>query len=313
MSGKTTFLDAVHLAYEGVANARKPRWHPGFDPDDPTLRRDPNRPIEVDIEFSLDLNEFAAMCELLVALGAPGNPWPSATHHLRYVWPPAVDSAHAPEELRPTNAQLAFRGRALAAMALARKVATERYLDEVGGLIYLDQARRGRLLDDARRSSFPLRPGPFPRDLLSFLTKCAILDLKWDPATQGESAWSRCKRFFHELASPAAIDDVKASDEGYDLRLKRDGGYYYSSGTSSGERQMLRLAANLVHAHAVRSVVLIDEVELNLHPRWQRNALHFCQSGGDDDNQFIVTTHSDTLLRYVDPACVVVLGDLGAA
>jgi predicted ATP-binding protein involved in virulence len=79
---------------------------------------------------------------------------------------------------------------------------------------------------------------------------------------------------------------------------------------SGGERQILRLVANMAFVRTVRSVVLIDEVELNLHPRWQRSLLRFCQTGGDDDNQFIVTTHSDTLLRYVDPSALIVLGDL---
>ena len=38
---------------------------------------------------------------------------------------------------------------------------------------------------------------------------------------------------------------------------------------------------------------------------WQRSILHFCREGGGGDNQFLVTTHSESLLRYVDPECVV--------
>jgi predicted ATP-binding protein involved in virulence len=57
--------------------------------------------------------------------------------------------------------------------------------------------------------------------------------------------------------------------------------------------------------------VLLDELELNLHPRWQRSLLRFCETGGDDDNQFIVTTHSDEVLSYAHPASVVTLGASG--
>jgi predicted ATPase len=134
------------------------------------------------------------------------------------------------------------------------------------------------------------------------------LDQKWDFATQGESAWSRVKRLYADLAAPATIDDVVATDQGFDLRLRRGERVYYASGVSSGERQLLRLAATLTALRAVCSVVLIDELELHLHPRWQRHLLHFCRRGGGGDNQFIVTTHSSSVLDYVDPADVVRLG-----
>ena len=177
------------------------------------------------------------------------------------------------------------------------------------------RARRGKLADYAMRVPPALcDEAPFPSDVLGFLDQPrALLDQKWDTESQGESGWNRCKRLFRQLAPPAEIDDIKSSErEGFDLRFKRNGGYYYSSsGTSAGERQVLRLVANMVYARAVvRSVVLIDEVDQNLHPRWQRSLLHFCRTGGDDDNQFVVTTHSDTLLRYVAPDSVVVFGEL---
>jgi predicted ATP-dependent endonuclease of OLD family len=114
---------------------------------------------------------------------------------------------------------------------------------------------------------------------------------------------------FADLAAPARIDDIKPFDEGFDLRLARNGEFHYAAGMSGGELQMLRFVTNLTAYRAVRSVVLIDELELHLHPRWQRNLLDFCRRGGGGDNQFIVTTHSESILRYVDPAEVVRLGD----
>jgi energy-coupling factor transporter ATP-binding protein EcfA2 len=315
MSGKTTLLDAVHLAYEAIANARKPRWRPGLDPADPTLRPDPNQPIEVSIELSLHEGEYEALRRLEQALGSSFNVAPATVYSFTLRWPPPAQSPHGVTESIPMDAQLAFRGRALAGMALKRKVATERCLDEVGGVFYLDQNRRGRLREAALKAdmSAALQKRAVPSDVLGWLVRAAILDQKWDPEVQGESQWHRVKRLFADLAAPAVIDDMRPSDDGYDLRLLRDGRPYYSAGMSSGERQILRLVANLVYLRAVRSVVLIDELELNLHPRWQRSLLRFCQTGGDDDNQFIVTTHSDTLLRYVDASAVVVLDALDPA
>jgi len=315
MSGKTTLLDAVHLAYEAIANARKPGWRPGLDPADPTLRPDPNRPIKVSIDFSLHDGEYEAMRALEKALGSSLDVAPAAVYSFTFRWPPPAASPHGVIASEPPEAQLAFRGRALASMALKRKLVTEKCLDDVGGVFYLDQNRQGRLSEGRYKTDMrsALHERAVPRDVLGWFVRAAIFDQKWDPETQGESQWSRVKRLFAELAAPAAIDDMKPSDEGYDLRLLRDGGSYYSAGASSGERQILRLVANIVYVRAVRSVVLIDEVELNLHPRWQRSLLRFCQTGGDDDNQFIVTTHSDALLRYVDASAVVVLDALDQA
>jgi hypothetical protein len=314
MSGKTTLLDAIHVAYEGIANARDPKWHPGLDPGDPTLRPDPNQPIEVAIDFSLHDGEYEALGRLEEALGSQLEVEQADVYSLVFRWPVPAASIHGVASAVPWNAQQALRGRALAAMALSRRVVTEKILDEVGSIVYLDQDRRGRLTDTVRKHNLSnaLRDRAAPRDVIGWLVRAALLDQKWNPKLQGESQWQAVKRMFGQLAAPSSIDDMRPFDEGYDLRLRRDGSYYYSAGMSAGERKILRLVANLVFVRTVKSVVLIDEVELNLHPRWQRSVLRFCQTGGDDDNQFIVTTHSDTLLRYVDPNAVIVLGELDA-
>lgn len=311
MSGKTTLLDAIHLAYEAVANATRPRWRPGFDPSDPSLRPNPNAPIEVSVTFSLHAGEYEALQHIEKALGGALGVVADEIFSFTFAWPVPAGSFHGVIASDPRNAQLAFRGRALASVALKRRVTTEKCLDEIGGIFYLDQNRRGRLHHAAMRHdmSSALHPRAAPRDVLGWLVRASILDQKWDVVSQGESQWRRLKRLFADLAAPASIDDMMPSDDGYDLRLVRNDGYY-SAGMSSGERQILRLVGNLVYDRAVRSVVLIDEVELNLHPRWQRSLLRFCQTGGDDDNQFIVTTHSEALLRYVDPSAVVVLDAL---
>lgn len=312
MSGKTTLLDAIHLAYEGIGNARTPRWRPDLDPDDPTLRPDPNQPIEVRIDFSLHPGELTALAKLESELGGHLVVPAAAEYSLTYRWPAPAGATTGVVHAEPPGAQLAFRGRALAALALSRKVADESCLEDVGGVIYIDQARRGRLTQQARKQNLQavLHDRATPRDVIGWLVRAALIDERWAHEHTTESQWQMVKRLFSRLAAPATIDDMESSDAGYDLRLRSDGDHYYSGGMSSGERQILRLIAGLAFARAVRSVVLIDEVELHLHPRWQRSLLRFCQTGGEGDNQFIVTTHSDSLLRYVDPDTVVSLGDL---
>ena len=58
-----------------------------------------------------------------------------------------------------------------------------------------------------------------------------------------------------------------------------------------------------------QSVVLIDELDLNQHPLWQRKLVHVVPQLGDG-NQIIATTHSPYLRDAVPPEAVIDLGDL---
>lgn len=311
MSGKTTVLDALHILYAAISNAAAPEFRPGFDPSDPLLRPNPNQPIEIDLGFELAAGEREELDRLERVL-AQRSLVPSVVQEYRvsFRWPVPTDSYHGVVHSEPFAANLALRGRALARVAKARRFVGEATFAMVGGLLYLDQHRgiSSGVPIVATGSEEKLRDGASSRDILPWLELVARLDQKWDTPTQGESAWRRVKRLFSDLAAPAVIDDIKAFDEGFDLRFRRGSDYYYSAGMSSGEQQLLRFVVNLTAFRAMRSVVLIDELELHLHPRWQRDLLHFCRRGGGDDNQFIVTTHSESILKYVDPEDVLRLG-----
>ncbi len=310
MSGKTTVLDAVHLAYEVVRNAKAPAFRRGFDAG-PTVRPDPNAPIEIELCWSLHEGEWEAMADLETAMGGTLRVAKAPLYRLRMRYLGEVQGAlFEVVDEDPPNAPLALRGRALAALAMSRRVAKEDVLDRIGGVLYLDQNRDGTIRDvddriDFARDAIPGLPAP---DVVGWLARASIKHLKWDEAKRGESQWTRVKRIFQSLAMPAEIVDAVPYDAGYDIQLRRGAHLYSMAGTSSGERQILRLAANMAFFRAERSVLLIDELELNLHPRWQRSLLRFCETGGDDDNQVIATTHSDVVLSYADPSRVVTLG-----
>jgi len=311
MAGKTTILDAIHLAYACIENASAPKLRPAFDPDDLTLRPDPSLPIEVEIEFSLDDVERKAIADLRRMLG-DFSVLDADTFWFSFRRPGQEDRAFD-LTCRPQSANQAFRGRALAMLAKKQRLVAESVFDRVGGVQYLDQHRsvvvKAPSTATGNEEDLATRAGE--DDLLPWLEFVSRLHAKWDPTTQGESSWSRVQRLYGLLASPASLEDVVASDEGFDLRLRSDGRSYGANGMSSGEQQVMRLVCNLVARRAVRSVVLIDECELHLHPSWQRNVLHFLRTGGGADNQFLVTTHSETLLALLDPDEMVVLAPLG--
>ena len=110
---------------------------------------------------------------------------------------------------------------------------------------------------------------------------------------------------FNSTASPAGLHFVKSY-----------GTPVHVSGLSGGERSYIVLLADLARRlqvfapgkplNEIPAVVLIDEVELNLHPGWQSeivptltDVFRACQ--------FIVTTHSPQVLSGVDSAKVRVI------
>lgn len=92
---------------------------------------------------------------------------------------------------------------------------------------------------------------------------------------------------------------------------------------SDGERGLLALVFDLTRRLAIANpdsanpisegvaLVLIDEIELHLHPSWQRRVLRFLQSTFTGC-QFIVTTHSPQVIGQVRPAKLRLLHHDGA-
>jgi energy-coupling factor transporter ATP-binding protein EcfA2 len=315
MCGKTTVLDALHLVYEVVSNLTEPKLRPDFNPDDPSLRRDPSLPIRVGLRFSLHPGEFEAMRELKVLLGDPSTETAADVYEVRIRWPPkdgVSGTQSVLERALPWGSNFVLRGRAVARIAKAKRLVQEGIFDRVGGMLYLDQHRSVTLAVPSIRTApeEALRDDARSRDVLPWLELQSRLDEKWETKTQGPSAWSRVKARFAELAAPSAIDDVKSFDEGFDLRFRQGDRYYYTAALSYGQAQILRFVTNLTAFRATRSVILIDEMELHLHPTWQRKILHFMRKGGGDDNQFIVTTHSESIANYLHPDELMKLGEL---
>ncbi|PCH61897.1 MAG: hypothetical protein COC19_03780 [SAR86 cluster bacterium] len=62
-------------------------------------------------------------------------------------------------------------------------------------------------------------------------------------------------------------------------------------------------AANPLHGHGI---IIIDEIELHLHPKWQQGILIRLQTTFPN-LQFIVTTHSPQVLSTVDKECIRIL------
>ena len=104
------------------------------------------------------------------------------------------------------------------------------------------------------------------------------------------------KRFFGTVPR-ANIDDLLADPWFYLF----DGQRTYELGEmSGGERAIFPILLDFANWNINHSVILIDELELHLHPPLQQGLLGALRRLGKN-NQFIITTHSDAVAAVIPP------------
>jgi len=129
--------------------------------------------------------------------------------------------------------------------------------------------------DRVRRGEYKLRPGQ--RDLFADIEK----------AYQAVFPNHR----FDGPVPRVDIDEVLSEPWFYLFDGKRQ---YELSEMSGGERAIFPLIFDFAALNIHRSIILIDELELHLHPPMQQALLRALQQLGNE-NQFIITTHSDAV------------------
>jgi predicted ATP-binding protein involved in virulence len=110
------------------------------------------------------------------------------------------------------------------------------------------------------------------------------------------------------LTFKRAIDKMTIKKSGREIALEL---------LSDGEKSLLAMVGHLsrklaeynpdfINPLQASAIVLIDEIELHLHPAWQRMIIpRLTQTF--PNCQFIVTTHSPQVLSHVDPECIHIL------
>jgi energy-coupling factor transporter ATP-binding protein EcfA2 len=83
-----------------------------------------------------------------------------------------------------------------------------------------------------------------------------------------------------------------------------DGHHQYElSEMSGGERAIFPLIFDFANWQINNSVILVDEIDLHLHPPLQQALIRALPDLGRN-NQFIITSHSDWIVQHVPPECV---------
>ena len=90
--------------------------------------------------------------------------------------------------------------------------------------------------------------------------------------------------------------------------IKKSSGNYYSEKLfSTGELALIRLVELLSNADS-NSLILLDEAELALHPRVQKNMLDYLNRIANEKNlTIIISTHSVTMIKATDKSHILLL------
>ncbi len=97
------------------------------------------------------------------------------------------------------------------------------------------------------------------------------------------------------------IDEICSSADNVIYRFRNTNNQYSSYNSASGEDVLTRLIRDVVDTPN-KSLILIEEIEVGLHPKIQRRLMDVLMyESRQTQKQFIVTTHSQTILSCVDP------------
>jgi putative ATP-dependent endonuclease of OLD family len=94
--------------------------------------------------------------------------------------------------------------------------------------------------------------------------------------------------------------DIKTNR--YEMILDKQGSRFRLSAASSGERELMTYLFAIYALNVKDALIVIDEPELHLHPRWQKILLGlFERLAKDTGNQFLMATHSPA---FASPATI---------
>ncbi|SOY50703.1 RecF/RecN/SMC N terminal domain protein (fragment) [Cupriavidus taiwanensis] len=109
-------------------------------------------------------------------------------------------------------------------------------------------------------------------------------------------------RILGDLGYEWSLESINPMTNQYDIRLKKQGSSFLVGAASSGERELLTYLFAVFALNVRDALIIVDEPELHLHPKWQRTLLNlFVELSSSTGNQFLFATHSPT---FVSPESI---------
>jgi hypothetical protein len=305
-------LQAI-AAMVGAATGRLPApsnldW-PGFDMSLASLawRRPIN--VEVDVEFSQDEIEATRNHFALTKMGQDQDKTPpgqSSVVKLQYN--PDLDRVEA-----PTPAEFfQFQGRNYARMIAKYAQEGTSLFAQVGDIFWYTEHRTTNSLTPIESNGYSIQYDMTllrrrMSDLFTFHER--VRRKEYELRTGQRDIFADIERAYqtifpgHHLEGPVPrteMDEILAEPWFY----LSDRHHQYELGEmSGGERAIFPMIFDFANWEIHNSIILIDELELHLHPPLQQGLLKALRNLGHN-NQFIITTHSDAVEAIVPPEAI---------
>jgi predicted ATPase len=275
----------------------------------------PSKPLNLVPSVTAYSNQNGQLIQF--SADAPTWQYGYATNLIRYETQP--DRGLIASE--PEMGWLLLRGRDQLAKLLATGLADWNWFYRIGGAFTFDQERTGlgktisrqvwnmiHGTSDAAQNNEELQTTD-PRTILIDLALQSLVP-PLGPKCQMRDDFGPIKEKYSQVCAPHRIVGAVRDELGeFDVHFSDGENEYNYDGLSSGEKNVLLLLIRFQAERMHRSLVLIDELELNQHPLWQRALVHMVPRMGEG-NQIIATTHSPYLRGAVAPEAVIDLGAL---
>lgn len=119
---------------------------------------------------------------------------------------------------------------------------------------------------------------------------------------RGEPIHVELTRVLRSLGYTWDLKTVNADTNEFTIELTKQGSTFLVDAASSGEKEILTYLFAIYALNVRDALIIVDEPELHLHPRWQSTLLGlFEELSKTTGNQFVLATHSAT---FVSPETV---------
>ena len=113
-----------------------------------------------------------------------------------------------------------------------------------------------------------------------------------------KKVFNEINEIFENLSIDVKVEDISQDGRNITLFTNSSGDEFDINELSSGEKQLFLRTLAIKMLNPENSIILIDEPELSLHPKWQQRIIDVYRKIGKN-NQIIIATHSPHILGSV--------------
>ena len=121
-----------------------------------------------------------------------------------------------------------------------------------------------------------------------------------------KKVFNEINEIFENLSIDVKVEDIPQDGRNITLFTNSSGDEFDINELSSGEKQLFLRTLAIKMLNPENSIILIDEPELSLHPKWQQRIVDVYRKIGKN-NQIIIATHSPHILGSVKKKNIMLL------